>query len=328
MNQPAHWRTVYAIGECMVEFSRCRDDEYRRSFAGDVYNTAVYLKRLLAGPCNVEFVSAVGDDAMSAAMMKAWRDEKLSTSHVAVIKGKSPGLYVIDTDEAGERCFSYWRSQSAARDLTVALKRMEGHAFRQGDYIYYSGITVAILDQERREILFDFIERARSQGVIVAFDPNFRPALWESRAVAAATTGKAYGLADIVLTGADEEASLFGRKSQTSVLGELDRIGVREALLKAGKRGIFGTDNGRRFHIPFLAAEKVVDTTAAGDSFAGAYLAFRLAQKPPQDAAALAMRVARMVVASRGAIIERQSFASRLREDRLVGARDPSDNGD
>lgn len=302
----------------MVEFSRTRDEEYRRSFAGDVFNTAVYLRRLAPANCSVEFVSAVGDDAMSVAMMSEWRNEDVSTNHVAVLPGKSPGLYVIDTDENGERFFSYWRSRSAARELTIVFKRMENFSFREGDYVYYSGITLAILSGEHRTLLFDFIKQARSAGVVIAFDPNFRSALWESHAAAAENTMKAYGLADIVLTGAEEEASLFGWGSEASELGELERIGVKEAILKAGKRGVFGANDGLRFHTPFAPAEKVIDTTAAGDSFAGAYLAFRLRGKSPEEATTLAVRVARIVVSSRGAIIDRRQLQVQMREDPLL----------
>ena len=302
----------------MVEFAPMSGDDYRRSFAGDVFNTAVYLKRLAPPGCAVEFVSAVGDDALSAAMMSAWRDEGVSTHHVAIIPGKSPGLYVIDTDDAGERRFSYWRGQSAARALTIALEQMDGDALRARDYVYYSGITLAILSEERRASLFDFINMAKSKGVIIAFDPNFRPALWESHDAAAQTTMKAYGLADIVLTGAEEESSLFGRGPEAPALDAFERIGVKEAILKAGERGVFGASNGEHFHIPFSPAEKVVDTTAAGDSFAGAYLAFRLRGKSAPEAAALSARIARAVVSSRGAIIDRRRFHAQLREDPLL----------
>lgn len=168
MNEYGRDRTLYAIGECMVEFSPARKEEYQRSFAGDVYNAAVYLKRLAPPDCNVEFVSAAGDDALSTLMMQMWRGEGILTNHVAVLTGASPGLYVVDTDDTGERYFSYWRSQSAARELTIALKTIDKDALRQGDYIYYSGVTLAILSAEDRELLFDFIGAARLRGLEVS----------------------------------------------------------------------------------------------------------------------------------------------------------------
>lgn len=315
MNDRNNSRTVFAIGECMVELSHSGGDDYRRSFAGDVYNTAVYLRRLAPADCNVEFVSAIGDDVLSQKMMNAWRNEDISTTHVTVLPDKTPGLYLIGTDEKGERRFSYWRSQSAARELTTALERIDTDTVRQGDYIYFSGVTIAILTEKHRALFFDFIKRAKSRGASIAFDPNFRPVLWESHAAAAASIMKAYGLSDIVLTGAEEEALLFERGPEVSELDELERIGIREAILKAGERGVFGANDGMRFHIPFTPAEIVVDTTAAGDAFAGAYLACRLRTKTPGEAAALATRVARIVVSSRGAVIDRRQFQSKMRKD-------------
>ena len=305
--------TVYAIGECMVEFARLSGGDFRRSFAGDVYNTAVYLRRLAPPSCSVEFVTAIGDDETSAAMTAAWREENISLNHVAKLPGKSPGLYVIDTDETGERRFSYWRSASAAKELAVSLKKFDVDCLSQDDVIYYSGITIAILSEKSRQVLFSFVREAKRRGALIAFDPNYRPALWESREAAAQAVMHAYGAADVVLTGAEEEASLFGWGSEDSELAELERIGVKEAILKSGEHGILGMWNSERFHVPFNPVERVVDTTAAGDSFAGAYLAFRICGVPPESATQKAARVAGVVVSHPGAIIDRDVFYSQIK---------------
>lgn len=306
---------IYCIGECMIEFSRADGDLFRRSFAGDVYNTAVYAKRLAPAGQGVEFVSAIGDDPASAVMKAAWLSEGVGAAHVAVVSEHAPGLYAIDTDDEGERQFSYWRNSSAARQLTLGVKTIDIANLGEGDIIYYSGITLAILGRTDRQSLFDFIKQVRKAGALIAFDPNYRPALWEGREVAAETIMYAYGLADIVLTGEEEEKSLFGWGSEHSELGELERLGVKEAILKAGSRGVYGRCNGEDFHVPFVPAEKVVDTTAAGDSFAGAYLAFRLRGAIPEKAVGLAAAAARIVVSYPGAIIDRAVFAEQVKRD-------------
>lgn len=306
---------IYCIGECMIEFSRADGELFRRSFAGDVYNTAVYANRLAQKGGDVEFVTAIGDDAASEAMVSAWRAEGVSASHAAVMPGRTPGLYVIETDDDGERRFSYWRNQSAARGLIQGVRTIDPAALSKSDVIYYSGITLAILEGDDRQDLFTFIKQARKTGARIAFDPNYRPALWESREAAADAIMHAYGLADVVLTGAEEEQSLFGWGSEHSELGELERLGVKEAILKAGERGVYGRCGGAEFHVPFVPAQAVVDTTAAGDSFAGAYLAFRLRGVESEQAVTLAAAAARIVVSYPGAIIDRAHFAEQVNRD-------------
>ena len=51
---------VIAIGECMVELSAAGDGLLRRRFAGDAYNTAVYLKRARPLQTQVSFLDGDG----------------------------------------------------------------------------------------------------------------------------------------------------------------------------------------------------------------------------------------------------------------------------
>jgi 2-dehydro-3-deoxygluconokinase len=60
--------------------------------------------------------------------------------------------------------------------------------------------------------------------------------------------------------------------------------------------------------------ENVVDTTAAGDSFAAAYLAARLSGADPADAARAGHRLAGAVVGRRGAIIPRTAMPEKVLE--------------
>ena len=59
-----------SIGECMIEFSQADDGLFRRGFGGDTLNTALYLARL---GIDTSYVTALGDDALSEAMLAAWR---------------------------------------------------------------------------------------------------------------------------------------------------------------------------------------------------------------------------------------------------------------
>ena len=54
---------------------------------------------------------------MSDEMLAGWAAEGVGTGRVARLKGKLPGLYMIQTDEFGDRRFFHWRDNSAARSL-------------------------------------------------------------------------------------------------------------------------------------------------------------------------------------------------------------------
>src|SRR3984957_16384645 len=88
------------------------------AYGGDTLNTAVYLARLNPpARLAVDYVTALGDDPYSDAMIEMWRREGVGTGNVARLQGKLPGLYLIRVDDKGERRFFYYRSVAAAREL-------------------------------------------------------------------------------------------------------------------------------------------------------------------------------------------------------------------
>ena len=186
---------IVCIGECMVELRAVGPDHFARGFAGDVYNTAVYLKRSFPD-AQVQFLTATGDDAMSAAMRLAWATENIDAALAFSVRHGSPGLYCIETNAQGERRFQYWRSQSAARRwLALLLERGESILWG-ADIIYLSGITLAILSAEERSTAIEMLKRLRSHVGRIAFDPNVRLILWETPQIATAVIGAALSLCD------------------------------------------------------------------------------------------------------------------------------------
>src|SRR3954466_6344162 len=107
--------TAISIGECMVELRPVEDGHLKRGFAGDAYNTAVYLKR--SDPSiDVAFLTATGDESLSDAMVGTWRSEGINDKHVFRIPGQRPALYLIETNAKGDRKFHYWRSETPAKE--------------------------------------------------------------------------------------------------------------------------------------------------------------------------------------------------------------------
>jgi 2-dehydro-3-deoxygluconokinase len=290
-----------SIGECMIEMSGGADRQYRMGFAGDTLNTAWYMRALLPAEWSVDYVTALGDDLYSMQMRSFFEAAGIGTAHIQEIKGRRPGLYLIHQAE-GDRQFTYWRGQSAARLLADDAAALNA-ALDGADMVYFSGITLAILAARARGQLMKAIVSAREGGAQVVFDPNVRPILWTSPGVMASTITAAATISDIVLPTHSDEASLFGDADSTETAARYLAIGVSEVAVKNGSEPtVIGTASLQET-VPVPPA-KVVDATGAGDSFNGGYLAARLAGVAPGDAAKHAIRVAGVVIGHPGALVD------------------------
>jgi 2-dehydro-3-deoxygluconokinase len=293
---------VVCIGECMVELRAVGEDTFARSFAGDVYNTAVYLKRSLP-TAQVQLMTATGDDALSQAMRRTWRAQGIEDDLAFSVHGGSPGLYLIETDARGERSFQYWRKESAARRWLALIEERGDSLLWGADVIYISGIALAILTPEERIAAIELLRRLRTHVGRIAFDPNVRLRLWESPRAAIETIAAAFSTCDIALPSTEDLSWFLGVEEPMQQLTLLTQMGVPEIALTLGAGGCVIVDGERRTRLPGLRAERVVDTSGAGDSFNGVYLASRLQGGSPEQAAESALRVAARVVTHAGAII-------------------------
>ena len=295
---------VAAIGECMIELCEHPDGHITRGFGGDTLNTALYLARL---GVPTDYLTALGDDPWSEEMLSAWRAEGVGTGSVLRIEGRLPGLYFIQTDR-GERRFSYWRDRAPARDL-FALPQTPSLcvALAQYEHIYLSGISLSLYGKAGRDVLFDALLNARKGGSKVAFDTNFRPRGWPDRGEAMAAYGRVLSVADFVFASVEDLLLLFGADWQSIVDPYWQQA---EIVLKLDYPACRISCGGDWLEIAAEAVSTVVDTTAAGDSFAAAYLSARMAGYTPAAAARAGHVLAGVVVQHRGAIIPRAAWPS------------------
>lgn len=197
-----------SIGECMVEMAPAEGGQFRMGYAGDTFNTAWYAARMLPDDWRVGYASAVGDDAVSAAMCDFIAAQGVDTAHIRRLNGKTVGLYMIQLQN-GERSFSYWRGQSAARHLADDAPWLDA-AFQGQKMLFFSGITLAILPPTARDTLCAALARARANGAHVAFDTNLRPRLWDSADAMRHGLMQGAAVADTILPSFDEEQLAFG----------------------------------------------------------------------------------------------------------------------
>lgn len=305
-------KKIAVIGECMIELSE-KNAAVNRGFGGDTLNTSVYIARQTdASALAVHYVTALGTDAFSQQMLESWQAEEVKTDLIQRMADRLPGLYYIETDDTGERTFYYWRNEAAAK---FWLESEQSAAICEElatfDYLYLSGISLAILSPQSREMLLTLLRECRANGGQVIFDNNYRPRLWASKEETQQVYQQMLTCTDIAFLTLDDEDALWGEKPVAEVIARTHAVGVKEVVVKRGADSCLVSIVGEpQQEIPAvkLPKEKVVDTTAAGDSFSAGYLAVRLTGGDARSAAVRGHLTASTVIQYRGAIIPRDAM--------------------
>lgn len=290
--------TIFVFGEAMLEYHGHGGEGLR--YGGDTLNTAIHLARL---GHEVAYVTALGTDAISDALVASWRSEGIDTRFVLRHPTRQPGVYAIHVDALGERSFLYWRDESAARamfelpEMAIALKEAE-----QASLLYFSLISLAILPADGRAQLLGLADAVRSAGGEVAYDSNFRRNLWPSIAVARDTSWQAVRLASIGLPTNVDEQQLQELDLTVDQMGaQWLAHGCGDVIIKAGEHGChhFGNEGRKDF-----AAERaeVVDSSGAGDAFNAGFLSAWMKGSKLAEAVDAGQDLARWVIGRRGAL--------------------------
>lgn len=296
-------RTV-AIGEAMIEMAVVGEGTYKRSFAGDTFNTAWHMAQLLGPDFPVGFATKVGSDTISTSFAKELEADGLDIACIARNADRTMGLYMIELDGV-ERHFHYWRNHSAARLLADDAAWLD-RVTRDAGLIHVSGITLAILSPDGRARLWDALAQARLRGARVSFDPNVRPRLWTNVAETRVTLAWFFEITDVALPSFDDEAALWGDASPDATLRRFAQAGVPEIVVKNGAGAVLACANGAEISVPTPPVSDIRDTSGAGDAFNAGYLAARLSAMNQADAIPWGQRVSSRVIRHFGARLPKE----------------------
>jgi 2-dehydro-3-deoxygluconokinase len=301
-------KPIVSIGEVMVEMARGPDGRFSQACGGDTFNTAVYLARR---GLPVAYATALGDDLYSDRIVSLAAAEGIATDLMVRVPGRLPGLYLIETDPKGERSFSYWRDTAPARELfELPDWGRVAESIIAARLVYFSGITLSIYSNQGLGRFLALLELARKAGAKVVFDGNYRPRAWKGDVQRTRTVFmEALKRVDIALPTYDDEALLWGDPSPDATIERLQAFGIAEIAIKNGPNSALIAAGGHREFVPVPDVVVPVDTTAAGDSFNAGYMAARLADENPGDAAIAGHRLASEVIRHRGAIMPRTASA-------------------
>jgi 2-dehydro-3-deoxygluconokinase len=269
--------------------------DFKRSFGGDAFNTAVAAARL-GSP--VRFFTRLGKDPFAEGLRALMTHEGLPTKPLKTIPGYT-GLYFAAVQPDGQREFVYYRQGSAAS--TLRTEDLPPSWMKEAKVVFATGVSLAISPSCRQTVLSVF-QQARAQGIITAFDPNYRSRLWESPNDALDALNEILPYVDVILPSIPEDTRpVIGFDQPQKVIEYFWLKDVKLVVVKAGPDGCF---LGYKKQVEYLPARssRVVDTTGAGDAFNGGFLHGLLQQLPLTQCAQLGLITAALKLQQPGAM--------------------------
>lgn len=203
----------------------------------------------------VAMVGRIGEDVLSSVLTKSLLEAGVRGDLVRQVKGVPTGSALIVIDNMGENSIVV----APGANGTVSREDVD----EMGPVL--ANARVLLLQME---IPLDVVEyaarRASEAGVMVILDP----------APPVALSKDLLRNIDIIAPNEHEAEFLTGRKisdlkSARLAASDLTSMGIGRAIVKLGDRGVVCASDSQVEHIPGHLVD-VVDTTAAGDTFAGA----------------------------------------------------------
>jgi Sugar kinases, ribokinase family len=290
---------VVTLGECMAllypqePISLEQATTLTMDIAGAEANLAIGMSRL---GHRVRFMSRVGNDPFGQRIRSTLATEGVDTSALLTDPVASTGVYFREWLPDGVRRVFYYRSGSAASQMGPS--DLSSTAFAGARILHLTGITPA-LSSSCAALVIQAIELAHAVGMLVSFDPNYRPRLWDKPTAQQALL-PLLARSDMVLMGHEDAQALFGLGEDEQILQRVADLGVGVVVLKRAERGAWALAGGRSIIIAAEAAKRVVDPVGAGDGFDAGFLSGWLRGYPLEMALRLGARVGAEAVAQVG----------------------------
>ncbi len=272
--------SVLTLGETMALFDPGVDGPptlgmpYVLRVAGAESNFAIGLARLGVA---TRWISRVGDDPMGRLITETLAAEGVDVGFVMTEPGAGTGAF-LKVRVGGRTAVQYFRRGSAAAHLAVG--DVPDPAFAGVRVVHLTGITLALSDGAR-ELVIDVARRARDRGLIVTFDPNYRPALWADPAGARRAQELLLPWVDWYFSGEEETRTLWGPGDAAVLDARIRSAGAKGTVIRLGERGALVAGA----IVPPPDVVTVRDEIGAGDAFAAGFVFGLLKGLPPVDCA-------------------------------------------
>ena len=263
---------VLTFGECMAVLYPpdpvVIDDAplLKWDIGGAEANCAIALARL---GVSSRFHTRIGNDPFGRRMVDILAGEGVDTSAMQIDATRPTGIFFREWLPDGARRVFYYRAGSAAANM--GPEDLQASDFAGVKAMHLTGITPA-LSERAAALCTHAIGLAKAAGVLITFDPNFRPRLWTADAARATLTPIAAAV-DVMLMGHEDAAAMFGAGDDEHYLQSAVALGIKTVVLKRAERGALAIVDGVRYEAAVVAAERVIDPVGAGDGFDAGFIA-------------------------------------------------------
>ncbi len=272
-------RDITAIGEILIDLTQTGKNgagvpTFAANPGGAPANVAVAAARL---GCSTAFIGKVGADSLGGYLRQVLGENGVDHSGLQVGESATT-MAIVSIDETGERSFRFLRGADCEMVPEDVDEKMA-----QNSRILHFG-SVSLTQGIARSATIFTARAAHRAGMLVSYDPNYRPALWRTKRDALEWMSLPLPLVDIIKLSEEELPLLTGSEDLEEGSRALEEEGIRLVMITLGAKGAFCRWQGESFTVPSVPA-KVADTNGAGDTFMGAVLSrlCRRGEKPLEN---------------------------------------------
>lgn len=262
---------VAALGELLIDFT-----ENGKSGQGN----PLFEANPGGAPCNVlamlsklghktAFIGKVGHDYFGEQLRGAITEVGIDACGLRIDEQVHTTLAIVHTYPDGDRDFSFYRNPGA--DMMLTEDEVPERMIQDSKLFHFG--TLSMTHEGVRAATKKAIHIAEEAGILISFDPNLRPPLWED--MDEAREQILYGLEHChILKISDNEIQwLTGKSDFTDGVQWInERYHIPLILVSMGKEGSRAYYNGMMVEAAPFLQENTIETTGAGDTFCGCVL--------------------------------------------------------
>ncbi len=269
---------VICMGELLIDFvstapnlSLVESPGFVKAPGGAPANVAVAVQRL---GLHSSFIGKIGDDPFGVYLRATLDETGVETRHLLVDDAARTTVVFVAVWDDGRKDLCFYRNPGA--DMRLAPEEIHDGMFVDARCFHYG--SIAFINEPYASAQRKALEIVSERGLMLSYDPNYRPTLWPSREMAMEVIRDGFNYAHLAKVAEEEWEVATGHRDLDAGIRAVLDAGVELLVISRGEKGSIATNGDYRIEVPALAVD-VVETTGAGDAFLGAMIALLLPER-------------------------------------------------